>query len=268
MEGPDHTGIFKLTLHMRNNYTKDGKTHKTVSDLYTRANLPDFPRALWKKVVSDEYVDLAKVVGGLESSEGDRRQIHTFGDFEIGLGKEPASHAITSSSDWTQAYEAYSAAVLFAYPHRGPELQAYREFILGTFKSVGHANRQLAVTFDRRCRLAYERRYRAALSDTSQFSDLERELVMQVAQGRNNRDPFGGPSNQRHPNPNPNQSEMPICRRFNRGQCQGFNCRYRHVCAICNQSGHTADVCPTKKGPDNAAAGGSRRTGNGGGKST
>lgn len=39
--------------------------------------------------------------------------------------------------------------------------------------------------------------------------------------------------------------KMPICRRFNDGECNGIGCRYQHVCSGCGVMGHTQPFCPT-----------------------
>ncbi len=167
---------------MRNNYGQGGFVADTARRLLEHSNLPNFPRALWKKVLADDYVDLTKVVGGIQSTEGDRRSVHQFGEVDIGVGKEPAPAIISSHGDWVQAWDIYSEAVIFAFPHRRPELRVYRDYIMDTFRSAPGHQKQV-ITFDCLCRLRYERTRQSALSNTALFSAEKDALVIRIASG-------------------------------------------------------------------------------------
>ncbi|KIO25670.1 hypothetical protein M407DRAFT_37451, partial [Tulasnella calospora MUT 4182] len=118
-----------------------------VRSLLEHSNLPNFPTSKWKAVLSDDYMDLRKVIGGVESSVGDTRD----------------------ASDWAAAFELYRAAVVYAFPHRNEELLAYRDYLNNTFRVFGTQYHPAVIDFDQRCRILYSRTHARVLSDIIQF---------------------------------------------------------------------------------------------------
>ncbi|KIO33211.1 hypothetical protein M407DRAFT_65863 [Tulasnella calospora MUT 4182] len=225
----------------RNNYTKGGRVRDTVRSLLEHSNLPNFPISKWKAVLSDDYMDLRKVIGGVESSVGDTREFTVIGGLEIGYGKEPPSKAISSASDWAAAFELYRAAVVYAFPHRNEELLAYRDYLNNTFRVFGTQYHPAVIDFDQRCRILYSRTHARALSDIIQFATEYARLTVQVAEtAASTTRPFA------------NASREPVCHRYNYHSCNG--CSYRHVCLMCERSGHRIDDCPKKPGPSQPSA--------------
>jgi hypothetical protein len=90
---------------------------------------------LWGDVLTDQYVNLDKILSSLSGSGQDHDK-QVIGDVEImNLPTAPTCN-ISGSGEWIQVWTCYTKAVLFAYPHRVTKFSKYFEYMVGVFNNV------------------------------------------------------------------------------------------------------------------------------------
>ncbi|VDC07992.1 unnamed protein product [Peniophora sp. CBMAI 1063] len=216
------------TLKLKFNYLAD-LTHST-NLVCCAPTVPEFPRALWRLVLSNDYIDFGKIFTAAYATDVDHREtVGKYGDLELSLDRSSAKSArhIGSHGEWSIAFKAWRKAVVFAYPHRGDELDAYEMHITELFVTLPHAASSI-LTYDRAVRVHAASRNDIYLGDEGQFRQLHLRYIVNRAGGG------GGPS---APGPSRkngqgslesrltgasngggNSGQTPICRRWNNGQ--------------------------------------------------
>ena len=230
------------TLALKAEYHIDLKAAKT--NLITQPDCPNFPEGLWSDVLADRFVDLDKVYSGYYTLEPDHRHTETVGNLDITLtsggGAGKPDKTIGTHGEWSIAFSAAKAAVLYAYPHRAEEFAQYEEFIIGQFSALDDVREHIKViNLDRAIRLRISRGNALSLISYGSFTDLfTRHLYSKpsTVERESKRSKSGVSTSQ------------PICRRFNAGRCTSDGCKYRHICSLCSGR-HQAKECGTPKKP-------------------
>src|SRR5882762_2820277 len=217
---------------MVQNYTADLK--HALWSLQSAGTLPPFPKSEWKHVLSGAAVNLDVVFSGLFSTLADDKTTTSVRDFDLSVSSSKPSKVVQTHGDWTIAWNATSAAILCAFPHRAFELQQYSEYILQFFGAFPYLHSKAI------------RRYTGevkhiGLSEIGCFRHLEARYLQEDGAGNRT-----NPRKEKEVN-KPSRRSNETCRQWNNGVCnrRASECRYRHLCAICRGS-HPSSEC-TKK---------------------
>jgi hypothetical protein len=224
----------KLTMQLRSNYCRDLNTSRQwVVDC---GKAPPFSFALWKTILSNSFVDFDKLLSGHYSLTGEEKEVKKLGDFEV-YGSFKPSTSISNIGDWGIAWDKYRAAVLFAFPHRERELSKYHEFVMHTFSMSLSSYAMRVIQLDRAIRTFAGEDQSLLLSDFASFSHLQHQYLSIGGKGdvtankASTSKTIGSRSRINE-----------TCRKFNRGDCGG-NCRYNHICSICESRSHATIAC-------------------------
>ncbi|KAG9218369.1 hypothetical protein CCMSSC00406_0007260 [Pleurotus cornucopiae] len=128
-----HPDLVETLLH-KENYLRDLSLAK--QRVLARPDCPDFPRSLWKPLLGGEFIDLDKILSGIYSLSGERKEVQKFGDFEVINAGIKVTRHVTSHGEWNIAWAQYRRTLLFTFPHRRNELDAYEAHIIGLFTAA------------------------------------------------------------------------------------------------------------------------------------
>ncbi|KAF8575125.1 hypothetical protein K439DRAFT_1370690, partial [Ramaria rubella] len=235
--------ILERTLRLKQNYLLDSKYAK--AELVGQRGCPEFPDSLWIDVFPDRFIDLDKIYTGAYSLNLEYKHTKKVGDVEIVLntgesGLSPTK-IIRTHGEWIIDFSSLKDAVLSAYPHRARELDDYQRFIVGQFAALQDtALHARVINLDRAIRLRVARSNVYLLTSFDKFNDLVTQHILApaaiaISRGSNfkkQRRVF--------------DSSVPICHRWNFGQCDPGTCRYQHSCLACGR-GHQERDCGEKQ---------------------
>jgi hypothetical protein len=134
---------------------------------------PEFHESGWMEIVTGKCVNLDNVYSIISSSRTIDKHTETIGGIELRYGtSEAVSKRVTTQAAWLVAWNRASRAILFAFPHRKAELDAYQEYICSQFGTNEEYCHSQVIRFDKavRNRVASTRRYE--LSDIAAFQDI------------------------------------------------------------------------------------------------
>ncbi|PBK83236.1 hypothetical protein ARMGADRAFT_1089579 [Armillaria gallica] len=124
--------------HLIQVYGKNIK--KAKQDLRMSVDCPSLPEKLWTAILQDDAVDFDKIFASINSATIDKVITVEIGEgVSITLDSTKSSNKITEHGHWVIAWQAYTKAVLFAFPSRGCELNAYMQHVNKLF-SVCHSS--------------------------------------------------------------------------------------------------------------------------------
>jgi hypothetical protein len=135
------------TLNLLQTYAKDLKFMK--SSILTSPFAPQFPNSEWSNVIIGAMVDLDHVISGSFAVSSDNREVEVIGGIQFKFGAARASKHVKSSGDWFIAWNLYSKAVSFAFPHRLNELSLYSQQILGLFAATTPGSHTNVINLDK-----------------------------------------------------------------------------------------------------------------------
>ncbi|EKM60531.1 uncharacterized protein PHACADRAFT_189656 [Phanerochaete carnosa HHB-10118-sp] len=93
--------------------------------------------ALWNDIISNVFVDLDKLHTATHTADAKHREtVQLRNGIELVATFAKISQCIESHGDWINAWDCYQDAVVFLYPHQDQELQVYRNYVNGLFKSL------------------------------------------------------------------------------------------------------------------------------------
>jgi len=195
---------------------------------------PDFPDTLWNDVLLNRYVDLDRVYAGYYTLEADTWHTQSIGNVDIMVnhaGISPkTSKSIHTHGEWAITFAVTKSAVLFAYPHRGREFSDYEKFIIGQFAAFVDVSQHIhIILLDRAICLRVARSNDLlSLDRHDKFGDLVTHHVRHWRQFC--RHSPSGPMAKKS-QPNPSNTDIEICHRWNGGWCTSDSCKYRHICS-------------------------------------
>ena len=158
------------------------------------------------------------------------------------------AHKITSIMSWIECFTTYISLIALKHPDRVSDLLAYMSLII-------HAARQ----YEDNPWLSYDATFRqlAATNKDWKWAQIQPSLWTISFNHAVPRphcshclslDHSSGkcPENEEKKTPAISKEPIPICHRFNQGDCSSPNCRYRHQCQRCEKN-HPQQECPQLK---------------------
>jgi hypothetical protein len=93
------------------------------------------PRTIWRKILLDHFVDFKKLFTSMDKGYDHHNDPKDFGAGYALVKKDQAfsKWPLHTEADWTQVFSAWSAGVVFFFPHWDTELQDYRTIIMDLF---------------------------------------------------------------------------------------------------------------------------------------
>ncbi len=80
---------------------------------------PSLPDKLWTAILQDDVIDFDEIFTSINSSTIDNEKtVQIGGGLSLALNTVKASTKITQHGHWVIAWQAYTEAVLFAFPSR------------------------------------------------------------------------------------------------------------------------------------------------------
>lgn len=230
---------------LKANYRADIAT--SLQWVHDAANLPQFPRALWKDLIQGYYIDFDKLLSTVRSISGDATESKKLGELEVQSEVIKITRRVTDKLEWSEAYTVWEDAVKFAFPCREKELAHYRSHINQLFSGTAVRFHCTVLEFDRAVRTRVGRSNNYLLTDYDRFNDLDKAHMSPI--GAAAQTVFGyqprvpqQPKTPRLP-PTPHIGE--ICHRFNAGR-KHDRCPYQHLCDVCGDPGHGRCDCPRR----------------------
>ncbi len=206
---------------------------------------PEFPADQWKRLLVGEAVDLDKVLTSINSRSIDNKFKPSIGDkmvVEI-VVEARATKRVESHADWISAWSRTKSAMLFLFDYRREELDKYTDYIESMFRSMSPESHRAVILADQAIRERVARLGKIRLTDFQAFYDIERSYLS--ANGAEYRAAVA--SSTAATSRSQFSSKQPVarlsdpCNDWNDGKCirSHRECKYRHVCKVCKQSGHT-----------------------------
>ncbi|KAJ3738760.1 hypothetical protein EV360DRAFT_58107 [Lentinula raphanica] len=230
------------------NYKKN--IYSAVESIEQCGNIPPFPSKLWRSVLRDEFIDLAEVhamVAARHNPIALAAPANAFAEALqfTSLAKPVDAKAVTDMFAWTRAWLATANAIAFAFPSRRSELDAYTLHIQRFFEDYHPGMHGNVLLYDKAVRQLIGTR-RDILFDETTHPDIVRFKTIYLDSGgvHYRTSAQGGPS-QGPGSSKPRNKAKEVCRKFNRGDCDG--CERKHICALCGEFGHGANSCGKAK---------------------
>jgi len=236
------------TLALKANYLVDIRQAK--NNLIVRPDCPDFPDALWNDVLLNSYINLDRVYAGYYALEADTQHTQSIGDVDIMVnhaGISPkTSKSIYTHGKWAITFVMTKSAVLFAYPHCGREFSDYEKFIIGQFATFVDVSQHIRIILLDRAICLRVAHSNLSLDRHDKFGDL---VTHHIVIGANSAATCQSGPTAKKSQPNPSNTDIEICRRWNGGCRTSDSCKYRHICSTCSQK-HQAKNCNSSKGSE------------------
>jgi hypothetical protein len=222
-------------------FSRDVKS--ALASVLNSASFVAFPESEWLALLKGLPVNLDKVAAASHSVSIGSHATHKLADgVEIRLGLAEPTKRIQSIEEWLYSWSEAIKAIVWVFPHRRAEAEAYQQYIISHFKSTAPRYHSRILQLDRRVRSLVASRRDLTLASFHAFSEAERSFLS----------PFGadfvdeGQSSSSATKPRRNDEP---CRRFNAGTCPSTatQCRYAHVCLSCKKTGHIASACKTER---------------------
>jgi hypothetical protein len=118
-------------------YSSDPKGAK--SDLLNQPNCPEFPDGEWKNILAGRAVNLDNVLSGYHSTSNNDEHVEILGDLEFKVPSVSPNKVVSTTGDWSIAWNKTVRATIFAFPHQSRELSGYGETIINLFGAT-HVN--------------------------------------------------------------------------------------------------------------------------------
>ncbi|KAJ3557902.1 hypothetical protein NM688_g1221 [Phlebia brevispora] len=130
--------LVQKTVDIRRAFVSDKQVSSVVDVLVLQDLQQPLPRAIWKDVVLDRYVEFDKVHAALDPAYDHGDDVK---DFIAGFGivKKDSFNArkpVTSEAEWLRVFDAWFRAVISVYPHRSSELLVYLSTIQELFRAA------------------------------------------------------------------------------------------------------------------------------------
>src|SRR5260370_26464700 len=88
-----------------------------LKSLKREAKTPPFLQSLWETVLLNQYVDFSKLNAIQRAKVPDEQVVLTSGRLQFTINEIQGKESIKTQGAWLAAYECYSDAIIFAYPH-------------------------------------------------------------------------------------------------------------------------------------------------------
>ena len=135
------------TLNLLQTYVKDLKFAK--SSILTSPFAPQFPNSKLSNIIIRSMVNLDHVILRNFAVSNDNREVEVIGGIQFKFGVAKASKHVKTSGNWFIAWNQYSKAVSFAFPHRLSELSMYSQQILRLFSATNSGSHLSIINLDK-----------------------------------------------------------------------------------------------------------------------
>ncbi|PIL32090.1 hypothetical protein GSI_06795 [Ganoderma sinense ZZ0214-1] len=229
----------RRTLALLRCYAVDVRFART--NLINSVGAPEFSEAEWGNVLHGKPVDLNHVFSGQYTLGQDEKHVEKLGPVELSYHAVTPAKVVKSAGDWVIAWQRTTAAVVYAFPHRKQELEAYHDHIFGFFGAIHSDYHYRILDYDRAVRKKVAAVHTLLLTDVHEFANLRTLHIDSIGASA----ATGHPSKRRDTASRKATGNEP-CKRWNRGACNATDdaCKYSHRCSICNTAGHPATGCP------------------------
>ncbi|KAK0229573.1 hypothetical protein EDD85DRAFT_973357 [Armillaria nabsnona] len=223
---------------------------KAKRDLRMSLKCPSLPDKLWTAILQDDVVDFDEIFTSINSATIDNKKtVQIGGGLSLALNTVKASTKITQHGHWVIAWQAYTEAVLFAFPSRRHELNAYLHHINKLFGVCHDSLHYRVINYDRAARIIIGSRRDVLFSDFHEFVHEKTAYIDSVGMAVNQDSvETSKKSVARLRTALQTQGTATaddICRNYNWGECHfGTKCRRTHACVICRDPNHVITRCP------------------------
>ncbi|SJL10798.1 uncharacterized protein ARMOST_14192 [Armillaria ostoyae] len=143
---------------------------KAKRDLRMDLECPSLPDKLWTAILQDDVVDFDEIFSSINSATIDNEKtVQIGGGISLALNTVKASTKVTQHGHWVIAWQAYTEAVLFAFPSRRHELNAYLRHINKLFGVCHDSLHYRVINYDRAARIIIGSRRDVLFSDFHEF---------------------------------------------------------------------------------------------------
>jgi hypothetical protein len=229
------------TRKLRAAYGADKATDPVIDLMQAQRLREPLPRAIWKLVVLDKYVDFEKLHAsqqqGFDYNYDTRDDLGGSGFALVKKDHITSRRSVQTEAEWKRLYSGWIAAVLLLYPHRREELDYYHDFVDNLFRTAPN-NPSSGICFDAAVRDRYAK-------EPFRMDDLARLLLFMVSHMLAGSSKTGrGSKRPSTTSENPSNKRMEqVCENWNLGICKDpcKNRRKHGVCSECGQS-HAANT--------------------------
>ncbi|KAF6745783.1 hypothetical protein DFP72DRAFT_1017536 [Ephemerocybe angulata] len=228
------------TCRLRRAFSGEKSLDSVIDLLQLQSHITPLPRAIWKQVLLDEYVDFRKVYAAMEGGHEQYDEPKPFaGEYQL-VKKDQFSKTkeVRDESEWTRVFAAWQEAVAVTYPHRKEELVGYRRIVHSIFR-IGQP--AAAIQFDVDARNNYAKgRFRLDDGTLQQPTILNRVFnaaTTRISKRSAPNDTFSNAPPAKKP------ATAAICRNWNLGLCaEPCPGRRRHgACIECGNAHKSRD---------------------------
>ncbi|KAF8227871.1 hypothetical protein L208DRAFT_1294489, partial [Tricholoma matsutake] len=156
------------------------------------------------------------------------------GDLEFKVPSVSPNKIVSTTSNWSIAWNKTVHTTMFAFPHWSREVSGYGETIINLF-GVTHVNFHVRV-------IAFDlgSHHELKLTDLHKFLDLQTSHMDNIGAAVVHTGGMQGPSSP--------HKKGEACNRWNQGLCtlEDTVCRWMHICNTCKEKGHKSPNCPSK----------------------
>ena len=235
-------GSLEKTLKLLRIFARDLKFAK--SSVINSSRAPPFPHSEWTNIIAGTMVDLDHVISGSFAVANDNREIESLGGMEVKFGVAKPVKQVKTSGDWFIAWENYSRAAVYVFPHRKEEFDSYGTRILSLFAATSPNSHTSVINLDKGIRARVGECRNLLLTDQTSFDDLKLYWLNPIGAS-------GQTSNENCPKASKKADyrDNEPCLKWNAGDCpkRASECRHKHVCANCGKN-HRACDCKSKEG--------------------
>ena len=117
------------------------------------------PCTIWHKILIDHFVDFEKLFASMDRGYDHHDDPKDFGAGYALVKKDQAftKRPLQTEAEWTRVFGAWSAGVVFFFPHRNDELGNYRSIVMDLFRAAS-SNPRVAISFDVHVRDKYSKK--------------------------------------------------------------------------------------------------------------
>ena len=124
-------------FELRERFSREKTADRTIAYLQL-ARLDDpLPKAIWRDVLADKYVNFEKLYAAIDSGFDHDDDAKDFAGGYVLLKKDQANarKPVETETDWTRVFDAWASAVKLVFRHRESEIDAYKRLILKIFRA-------------------------------------------------------------------------------------------------------------------------------------
>ncbi|KIJ52303.1 hypothetical protein M422DRAFT_776013 [Sphaerobolus stellatus SS14] len=214
---------------------------KTKISLLTNPRRPEFPESEWDNIIRGRSIDLDKVLSGMAVVGADTKRVERLSSLvELRFGNVTPIKRVTTHGEWEMSWSRACSALEFVFAHRKSELQTYTEHMQRKFYATHVLYHDCILLYDRAVWERVSHHSDLSLTDTTLFDNLA--VMHTTPTGSESTNHYSQTQTSITASRDKPEKSTEACRRFNSEQRPNTasTCMYRHICAVCRQSGHAA----------------------------